>query len=285
MSLQRLRRAEKRGTGWRLVVLPIALLVCLPAVAMDSAPWNGGASRTSSRTASPSADAAKNVRDVRRIPKAKKRSSKTAGGSRVRDVGKAKPVATRRVTPMTKAAPVRRTKPALVEALRDSQSSLAEACKQRIETELQPARIVQAALECEGKLSNETLAGEIRQAGVGARQAMEVQRTAGMSADLFAHPEGDPDFHALVRRAARGDMQAAYRIADAYRTGILGVQANPRRMEQWLRFSAELGDGRASWELSEHYNYGGLVADAAKYEKKAEDLGYRPGPRLPSRGY
>lgn len=154
-----------------------------------------------------------------------------------------------------------------------------------MEAELQPARIVQVAAECEGILSNETLAGEIRRVGAAARQAMEVQRAAGMSADLFAHPEGDADFHALVRRAARGDMQAAYRIADAYRSGLLGVPANSRRMEQWLRYSAELGDGRASWELAELYNYGGLIADAAKYEKKAEDLGYRPGLRLPSRGY
>jgi TPR repeat protein len=141
------------------------------------------------------------------------------------------------------------------------------------------------AEECERDISDDTLASEIRQIGNGARQATEVQRSAGLSVDFFTQPEGDAELHGLVHRAARGDRHAAYRIADAYKTGQMGVHANARRMEQWLRFSAELGDGRASWELAEHYNYGGLVADAAKYEKKAEELGYRPGVRLPSRGY
>jgi hypothetical protein len=179
----------------------------------------------------------------------------------------------------------RRSTPTVLDSSSEAQLRRAEACKKRIDTESQPARILLMAEECERDISDDTLASEIRQIGNGARQATEVQRSAGLSVDFFTHPEGDPELHGLVHRAARGDRQAAYRIADAYKTGQMGVHANARRMEQWLRFSAELGDGRASWELAEHYNYGGLVADAAKYEKKAEELGYRPGVRLPSRGY
>jgi hypothetical protein len=44
-------------------------------------------------------------------------------------------------------------------------------------------------------------------------------------------------------------------------------------MEQWLHISAGLGNGLASWELAEYYNYGGRVADAARFEKRALELG------------
>jgi len=63
------------------------------------------------------------------------------------------------------------------------------------------------------------------------------------------------------------------------------VATNLRRTEQWLRFAAELGNGIASWELAEIYNHGGQLGDAVRFEKKALDLGYRPPPRLATRGY
>ncbi len=164
-------------------------------------------------------------------------------------------------------------------------SAWALACKEKVELEIQPARTVKQAEECEKELSQDPLIDEIRRIASGARLAMEVQRSAGLSADLFEDSYGDAGFSDLVRKSARGDSDAAYRIAQAYKNGQPGILASPRRMEQWLRFSAELGNGRASWELAEFYNYGGLVADAARFEKKAQELGYQPGARLPSRGY
>ena len=119
----------------------------------------------------------------------------------------------------------------------------------------------------------------------GARQALESQRSAGLSGDLFDEVAGDKDYRDDLSKALRGDKDAAHRIAMDYRTGKSGVSVNLRRTEQWLRFSAELGNGIASFELSEIYNQLGQVGDAARFEKKALDLGYRPPPRLATRGY
>lgn len=148
-----------------------------------------------------------------------------------------------------------------------------------------PTKLIRVAEECETLLPEGAELDEVRRIAAGARSAVEAQRQAGMSADLFEEPIGDEQYRAMVATAIRGDMDAAYGIAQAYRAGKSGVGRNTRRMEQWLLFSAELGNARASWELAEHYNYSGLVSDAARFEKKALDLGFRPPLRLPSRGY
>ncbi len=161
----------------------------------------------------------------------------------------------------------------------------AEACQHQLRDAIQPVKLIRLAEECERLLPEGAIVEEIRRIASGARSAMEAQRLAGMTTELFEDSVGDGTMRELIARAVRGDMDAAYGIAQAYRSGKMGIERNPRRMEQWLLFSAELGKGRASWELAEHYNYGGLVSDAARFERKALDLGFRPPLRLPSRGY
>lgn len=164
-------------------------------------------------------------------------------------------------------------------------SARMEECRHRIYSVLQPSRLIKLAEECEQDFPASQFAGELRRIATGARQALEIQRSTGLSGDFFEDSVGDAAYRENLGKAVRGDKDAAYRIAVAYRAGISGVVASSRRMEQWLRFSAELGSGQASWELAEFYNYGGFVADAARFEKKALDLGYRPPFRLPTRGY
>lgn len=150
---------------------------------------------------------------------------------------------------------------------------------------LQPARVIRLIDEFERDFPASRFSTEARMLGVAARRALAIQRSVGLSGDFFDDPIGDPAFRKNLLAAVRGDSDAAYRVAVAYRTGAAGVAASFRRMEQWLRFSAELGSARASWELAEIYNVSGLVADAARFEAKALELGYRPGIRLPTRGY
>lgn len=166
----------------------------------------------------------------------------------------------------------------------DRSARMAE-CRQQIQSVLQPSRLIKLADECERDFPASQFAVEIRAIATAARQALDIQRSTGLSGDFFEEAIGDEAYRANLGKAVRGDKDAAYSLALAYRAGISGVAANTRRMEQWLRFAAELGSGVASWELAEFYNYGGFVADAARFEKKALDQGYRAPFRLPSRGY
>ena len=158
-------------------------------------------------------------------------------------------------------------------------------CRQRFRDTLQPSRLIRIAEDCERTIPVAAFGVEMRRTAEGARKVIEIQRSSGLSADLFEDMSGDAAYRDNLGKALRGDREAAYHIAVAYRSGHSGVAASPRRMEQWLRFATELGNGLASWELSEFYNYGGLVADAARFEKRALELGYRPPVRLPTRGY
>lgn len=131
---------------------------------------------------------------------------------------------------------------------------------------------------------------------VGSRKALDAQRIAALSSDNLEDQAGNADYRDDLVKALRGDKDSAYRIALMYRGGSKlsalvqqessnGLLKNERRAEQWLKFSAELGNGIASWQLAEIYNGTGQQADAAKYERLAIELGYTPPPRLANRGY
>lgn len=274
-------------TVWGLsFVLLLGVGLSGPATASEAARGRDPAAETISSGKLHSSSAKKVPADARKVVRGKriqKSTSSTRTSRDARRVGKA-PVAPR-TSRLAKSTTSRRSAAVVAPFDKTLPSARALACKEKVEAAIQPARTVKLAEECERELSHDPLMGEIRRIALGARQAMEVQRSAGLSAELFEDPYGDAGFHDLIRKSARGDSDAAYRIAQAYKTGQSGILASTRRMEQWLRFSAELGNGRASWELAEFYNYEGLVADAARFEKRAQELGYQPGARLPSRGY
>lgn len=118
----------------------------------------------------------------------------------------------------------------------------------------------------------------------GARTALQAQHEARLSSDALEDPAGDRAYRGDLIQAMRGNKDAAYRVARMYRQGSHGLANDPQRSTQWLRIAAELGNGRASWEVANIYNREGAMAEAAKFEAKAVRDGFRIPPRLPNRG-
>lgn len=118
----------------------------------------------------------------------------------------------------------------------------------------------------------------------GARKALRAQHEARLSSDALDDPAGDRAYRGDLTQALRGDKDAAYRVALMYRKGTHGLAKDPQRGTQWLRVAAELGNGRASWEVANIYNRDGKMAEAAKFEAKAVRDGFRIPPRMPNRG-
>jgi hypothetical protein len=83
-----------------------------------------------------------------------------------------------------------------------------------------------------------------------------------------------------LRKAARGDKDAAARIARIYHAGQGEVQADLNRYEGWMQYASALGNGIASYELAVHYRRQGQPMPAAQYEARARELAYTPPPTL-----
>jgi hypothetical protein len=77
-----------------------------------------------------------------------------------------------------------------------------------------------------------------------------------------------------VLKAARGDKDAAARIARWYSDADSGVQRG--RYEGWLQYAARLGNGIASYELALYYRKNNQAQQASQFEARAKELGYNP---------
>ena len=73
----------------------------------------------------------------------------------------------------------------------------------------------------------------------------------------------------------RGDKDAASRVSDMYAQGSNGVAVNPQRAEQWLRYSALLGNAIACYTLYRNLADKG-DPDAEFFGPEAIRLGYVP---------
>ncbi|VWX32569.1 conserved hypothetical protein [Limnobacter sp. 130] len=116
---------------------------------------------------------------------------------------------------------------------------------------------------------------------VGALQALTVLRhkEVKLFKTSFVLPEPLPtsqqaDGNADLNRAARGDKDAAARIARLYR-GLGGGQAQLRYLG-WLQYAGGLGNGIASYELALYYREVAQPLLAAQAEARAQQLGYSP---------
>ena len=172
----------------------------------------------------------------------------------------------------------------LLQPVRPAES--AEAMRwQEIQAARRPSRIIALCRAFLRDFPASAKGDEARSLAAGAARAQSLQYQVGFSGDYFETARGDPTLAANLMGAARGSPAAAFEIAQAYGAGSHGVSPSLYRHEQWMRFAAGLGHARASWDLAQLYNSYGRVADAAHFEKRATELGYKPPPRLSNRDY
>ncbi|HEX7435098.1 MAG TPA: caspase family protein [Caldimonas sp.] len=126
------------------------------------------------------------------------------------------------------------------------------------------------------------LAGGAQVAREGAAEAVRVLRSneVRLYRSAFQPRTTQPEWLAELRKAARGDKDAAARIARAYLRGEGDIAPDPNRYEGWLQFAAALGNGIACYELAVYYRKQAQPEPAAQYESRAKELGYTPPPTL-----
>jgi hypothetical protein len=106
-----------------------------------------------------------------------------------------------------------------------------------------------------------------------ARRDVRLYRTA-----FEAGPNLSDDRRSELLKAARGDKDAAARIARWYADVDSGIQRG--RYEGWLQYSSFLGNGIASYELALYYRRNNQAQLASQFEARAQELGYTPPPSL-----
>lgn len=115
----------------------------------------------------------------------------------------------------------------------------------------------------------------------GAKEGSQVLRRADVrlyrSAFNIAEDMGE-EMRADIHKSARGDKDAAARVARSYRDGSSPAAAG--RYEGWLQYAAGLGNGIAAYELALHYRRSAQPLLASQFESRARELGYTPPPTL-----
>jgi Caspase domain len=105
------------------------------------------------------------------------------------------------------------------------------------------------------------------------RNDVRLYRTAFNAAD-----DAPEELLADLHKSARGDKDAAARVARRYRGG--DAPSATGRYEGWLQYASGLGNGIAAYELALHYRRSAQPLLASQFESRARELGYTPPPTL-----
>jgi hypothetical protein len=145
---------------------------------------------------------------------------------------------------------------------------------QRLEAALWPADVARLANDFLASHAGSRLAGSAQVAREGAREAASILRRNDVRLFRSAFQPDEAASAADLAKAARGDKDAAARLARAYSRD--GPRFDNGRFEGWLQFAAALGNGIASYDLALHYRRTGQPQLAAQFEARARELGYTP---------
>jgi len=153
-----------------------------------------------------------------------------------------------------------------------------EAAWKDLDANFWPADIVKLAEAFLQKFPASRLSGGVQVAREGASDGAKALRSSEVKLyrSAFQPKTTVERWLAEWHKAARGDKDAAARIARAHLRGDGDIAADPNRYEGWLQYAAALGNGIASYELAVYYRRQGQPTPAAQYETRARDLGYTP---------
>lgn len=147
-----------------------------------------------------------------------------------------------------------------------------------LEASLWPADVLKLAEEYIQRHPQSNRIGSVQVSRSGASEAVRALRGSDVRLyrSAFQPKTTQPQWLAEWHKAARGDKDAAARIARAYLNGAGDIAPDPNRYESWLQYAAALGNGIASYELAVWYRRQGQPVPAAQYEARSRELGYTP---------
>lgn len=151
-----------------------------------------------------------------------------------------------------------------------------------LEASLWPAEVARLADDYLRRWPGTARAGSAKVSLEGANDAVRALRGSEVRLyrSAFQPRTAQPGWLSEWRKAARGDKDAAARIARAYLKGDGDIPADSNRYEGWLQYAAALGNGIACYELAVWYRRQGQPVPAAQYEARSRELGYTPPPTL-----
>lgn len=142
-----------------------------------------------------------------------------------------------------------------------------------LEAAMWPAEVARLADEFLQHHPQSRLADTAKVSREGAREAMQILKRNDVRLFRSAFQPSASAPAAELAKAARGDKDAAARLARSH-------GRDNSRYEGWLQYAAALGNGIASYELALYYRRVEQPLLAAQYESRARALGYTPPPSL-----
>ncbi len=142
-----------------------------------------------------------------------------------------------------------------------------------LEAAMWPPEVARLADEFLAHHPGSRLASSAQVAREGAREAMQILKRNDVRLFRSAFQPSPNAPATELAKAARGDKDAAARLARAH-------GRDNSRYEGWLQYAAALGNGIASYELALYYRRVEQPLLAAQYEARARALGYTPPPSL-----
>lgn len=141
-----------------------------------------------------------------------------------------------------------------------------------------PADVIRLSTAFLERFPQSGLAGSATVALEGAQEADKAVRRndVRLFKSAFALKDEHPVLSDELRKAARGDKDAAARMGRYHRTAEHGVPTDDNRYQGWLQFASALGNGIAAYELALHYRSLEQPVLASQFESRARELGYTP---------